>query len=1174
MTIYRKSRFKRYRQILAVLSALVAISAFGIHAGASEDFSKKQSPVMSASEIDYPPFCFIEKDGRPNGFSVELLTAALKSMGREVTFRSGPWTDVKEWLEQGEVHALPLVGRTPERELSFDFTFSYLSLHGAIVVRQGTTGIRDLGDLRGRQVAVMQGDNAEEFLRRENRGIEIHTTATFGEALRRLSQGRYDAVVVQRLVALRLIQATGLENLTVVNQPIEGFQQDFCFAVSEGDRETLALLNEGLSLVIADGTYRHLHAKWFATLELPSDRRIVVGGDHNFPPFEFLDKNGQPAGYNVDLTRAIAQATGLDIEIRLGPWAEIRQELAKDGIDAIQGMLYSTERDVSFDFTPPHTAIQYVSVIRKGDGDPPATAGELAGRGIVLQDGDIMHGFAVANGLMEKVSVVDNQEDALRELSEGKHDCALVARLAALYWINKHGWANLTIGRRPLLTPGYCYAVALNHKALLAQLGEGLKILDENGGYRRIYEKWLGIYNGPPSGLVPFLRYTGMILIPLALLILVFSLWSWYLRKQVGQRTRELAKMQTILNETGKMGKIGGWEHDLSTGKTFWTEALYDIIGIPYDQEPPGVADHLSYYPLRYQNILERAYSQAIEDRTQFDLELEVFTSSKKRIWCRVQGKSEFENDQCVKMRGTFQEITARKRAEEALIESVARHRALVDTIPDLVWLKDQDGVYLSCNPTFERFFGAKESAIVGKTDYDFVDKGLADFFRAHDRKAMAAGRPSINEERLTFADNGYHGLFETIKSPMRDADGNLIGVLGIARDISEREKTKTALKESEQRYKSAQRMGQVGNWEYDLATEKFWGSDQAKRIYGFDPASNSYTTDDVENCIPERERVHQALIDLIEQNKPYDIEFEIQPVAGFAQKTIRSIAEIAFDDNGAAQKVVGVIQDITQQKAAEKEKILLERQLKQSQKMESIGTLAGGIAHDFNNILSSVIGFTELALDGAAKGTPMADNLQEVYTAGKRARDLVKQILAFARQSDPERKPIQVDTILKEVLKLMRSTIPTTIEIKEKIESHSLIMGNSTQIHQLFLNLCTNAAQAMEGAGGILEVGTTDVELNDQSFLPQSDLKSGHYIKVTVSDTGHGIPQDIIGAIFEPYFTTRGVGEGTGMGLAMVHGIVETYDGNITVNSALGKGAVFEVYLPILKKHAVIGAR
>ena len=258
---------------------------------------------------------------------------------------------------------------------------------------------------------------------------------------------------------------------------------------------------------------------------------------------------------------------------------------------------------------------------------------------------------------------------------------------------------------------------------------------------------------------------------------------------------------------------------------------------------------------------------------------------------------------------------------------------------------------------------------------------------------------------------------------------------------------------------------------------------------------------------------------------------------------------------------------DITDRVQTEEKRLRLEEDLRQAQKMESIGTLAGGIAHDFNNILSAIIGYTELSLYEATNGSTLENNLQEVFTAGTRARDLVKQILAFARQSDEEQKPIQLYTIAKEVLKLIRSTIPTTIEVKENIKSHSLIMGNPSHVHQVLMNLCSNAAQAMEDAGGILEVVLTDVEHNDQSPLPISDLKPGNYIKLAVSDNGPGISPDIIGSIFEPYFTTKGVGKGTGMGLALTHGIIESYGGKITVDSELGKETVFSIYLPITKK-------
>lgn len=385
--------------------------------------------------------------------------------------------------------------------------------------------------------------------------------------------------------------------------------------------------------------------------------------------------------------------------------------------------------------------------------------------------------------------------------------------------------------------------------------------------------------------------------------------------------------------------------------------------------------------------------------------------------------------------------------------------------------------------------------------------------------------------------------------------------------DITERKKAEDILRTNEQRYKSAQRIGKVGNWEYDLVTETFWGSDQAKRIYGLDPASDRFTTEDVEKCIPERERVHQALIDLIEKGAPYNLEFDIQPISGSGTKTIRSIAEIVRDELRSPLKVFGVIQDITEQRKAEREKIKLAEQLKQSQKMEAIGLLAGGIAHDFNNILAAIIGFSQLALGEVKKNSPIEDDLQEILAAGKRAKELVTQVLAFARQSEEEIKPVRADIIIKEALQLIRATIPTSIKIKTDIHSKSLIMGNHTQLHQIVMNLCTNAAHAMEENGGILQVSLKDIVIERNFENEHVDLNYGDYINISFSDTGIGIPSDNLNSIFEPYFTTKKIGEGTGMGLAMVHGIVESYGGKILVKSTSGKGSTFDIYLPVTGK-------
>ena len=246
-------------------------------------------------------------------------------------------------------------------------------------------------------------------------------------------------------------------------------------------------------------------------------------------------------------------------------------------------------------------------------------------------------------------------------------------------------------------------------------------------------------------------------------------------------------------------------------------------------------------------------------------------------------------------------------------------------------------------------------------------------------------------------------------------------------------------------------------------------------------------------------------------------------------------------------------------------EKQNLAGQLMQAQKMEAIGTLAGGIAHDFNNILSAVIGYTEISLIEVETDTALQNNLKEILKAGNRARDLVEQILTFSRQTDQELKPVQVKLIVKEALKFLRSSLPTTIEVVQHLESESLIFADATQIHQVLLNLCGNAGHAMGDKGGVLEVKLADVNIGTDFIAQYPELKPGVYLELTVSDTGHGMPAHVLDRIFDPFFTTKEPGRGTGLGLSVVHGIVGRYGGTITVRSEPGEGTTFKVYFPIV---------
>ncbi len=266
----------------------------------------------------------------------------------------------------------------------------------------------------------------------------------------------------------------------------------------------------------------------------------------------------------------------------------------------------------------------------------------------------------------------------------------------------------------------------------------------------------------------------------------------------------------------------------------------------------------------------------------------------------------------------------------------------------------------------------------------------------------------------------------------------------------------------------------------------------------------------------------------------------------------------------GGEKLVIALAREITELLEAEKERQQMEGRLRQSQKMESIGTLAGGIAHDFNNILTPIFGYLELAMMESQADPKTMNHLQEVYKAAGRAKELVKQILTFSRRDSEQPSPVMAQIIIKEAMKLLRASIPTTIEIRQNIDPNCApVLANPTQIHQILMNLCTNAYHAMRETGGILGVSLAPQEISTQDYLKTLNLKPGHYLCLEVSDTGSGMDKETLDRALEPYFTTKAKGDGTGMGLAMVHGIVKSYGGSINLYSEPGKGTTIRIYLP-----------
>lgn len=1010
------------------------------------------SRILSACEVDYPPFCMVTTDGRADGFSVELLEAVAELTGHEVSFETGVWADVKSWLETGKVQALPLVGRTPEREAIFDFSIPYLILYGTLVIRNDSPELQTLADLKGRRVGVMKGDNAEEFLRRAPRDFTIITTATYDDALKQLSGRSFDAVLMPRLVALRLIQQANIPAIQIAPRPIEGFRQEFCFAVKKGDAKTLAMLNEGLALTLADGTFRRLHAKWFANLDLPSKRRLIIGGSANFPPYEYLDAQGLPTGYNVDLTRALAKEVGLDIEIQLGQFGAMRRQLERGAIDAMQGMLYSSERAKLYDFSTPHEAIQNIAVVRRGTITPPTSVEELSTLNIVVEHGGRLHDYAIENGLTGRLTQVSSQEQALLGVVEGKYDCALVSRLPALYWIKQHKWKTLELAQKPLITDEYCFAVAKGEADLRNLLDEGLKRLEASGEYRRIRDRWLGIQQTGNTTWKNAFKYVLWVAGPLFVLLLVFLLWWWALRQQV--------KKQTALLQT-----------------------------------------------------------------------------------------------------------------------SEAQLREMLDAAPDAI-IVETENCFAYLNPAARALFGARfENQLLGQPTSNRIRQIV--------RPDPSSGGVTPFE-RLFICLDGKEVPVELSSAPIRFAGHQ--GTISFARDISERKRTDRRIRElldetmearnallnimedqqkaelqlqhAATRFKALIEHAPDGIVLINKDGVMFFASPVIRKMFG-------YSADELPGISPaerthpdDRPAVLEALAQLIaDPARTITMTYRFQHASGswlWVESTFSNLLAVP-----GVEAICINFRDVTERRNAEEEREKLQEQLLQSQKMESIGRLAGGVAHDFNNMLQAILGHTELLMMKCEGSEDVIKDLEEIRKAARRSADLTAQLLAFARKQMILPKNLDINQIVGETLKMLRRMLGEDIELVWRPGSGQLNVNmDPSQLNQILANLAVNSRDAIQGVGRVT-IETHQVVLTSTTTLQRTELPPGPYVLLKVCDTGSGMSADTLAHLFEPFFTTKPLGQGTGLGLATVFGIVQQNKGAIVVESELGKGSDFSIYLP-----------
>lgn len=419
----------------------------------------------------------------------------------------------------------------------------------------------------------------------------------------------------------------------------------------------------------------------------------------------------------------------------------------------------------------------------------------------------------------------------------------------------------------------------------------------------------------------------------------------------------------------------------------------------------------------------------------------------------------------------------------------------------------------------------------------------------------------------------------EAIRLGLRTLVVTLLGVgavVGLLRQLTRVEAGERALRESEERYALAMEGANEGHWDWDVVTDRLFLSPKGQMLAG-QRGDNPITTRtawlaQVVVHPDDLERFHTALEEHFAGRTPrYESEYRVRHPDG-SWCWVLSRGRCLRDASGKAYRFVGSSLDITAQKQAQLDKERLEGQLRQSQKMEAMGTLAGGIAHDFNNILGAIIGYGELAYQQSTAGSALRRYLDNVMHAAERAKALVDRILGFSRSGLGERVPVNVQSVIEETLELLAASLPSGIRLETKLEAPcAAVIGDATHLHQVVMNLCTNALHAMEH-GGVLSVALQRTELSEQRSLSRGALAAGSYLRLSVCDTGTGIPAAVLERMFDPFFTTKGVGEGTGLGLSLVHGIVAELRGAIDVATMPGQGTKFEIWLPVTSEAAKPG--
>jgi PAS domain S-box-containing protein len=633
-------------------------------------------------------------------------------------------------------------------------------------------------------------------------------------------------------------------------------------------------------------------------------------------------------------------------------------------------------------------------------------------------------------------------------------------------------------------------------------------------------------------------------------------------RKRAEEALRASEERYSLAMEASEEGHF---DWNVRTDEIFVSAHIKKVFGFSLDAQFRTRRDLIArvpYHPDDAAWLETMARDTLASDALRHEFEYRILREGEVR-WMRARWKI-FRDAGGAAQRviGVVTDITDRKRAADELRESEQRFRALTELSSDWYWRQDEElrFTYVSHQVADDKY---PPEWVIGKTRWELPGVTPLSSGWAEHQAVLATRQPFREFEYARIGQDGRTEYVSISGAPIFDEQGNFKGYQGTGRNITERKRMEEELRQSEARFRALTELSSDWYWRQDENLRFTYLSSQVDDLTGYSGESSlGKTRWEIANMTPLScsWAEHQAVL---AARQPFrDLECRRVGPDGTVRYLSMSGAPI-FDEQGRFRGYQGIGRNITERKRAEEEVGRMERQLRQAQRLEAMGTLAGGIAHDFNNILGAILGYGEMALRDAPKGSRLRRDLDSIMTAGERGRALVDRVLAFSRSGVGERVAVPVEKVVREALDLVSAKLPPDVTLHAKLHAASAAMlGDPTQVHQVLMNLASNAVQAMP-QGGTLRVSLDAQRVDAARATTIGSLAPADYVVLKVADTGTGIAPEILERIFDPFFTTKEVGTGTGLGLSLVHGIVAEVGGAIDVASAPGAGSTFTVYLP-----------